>query len=122
MSIEVVTAGRTGTPDWQLDRMFESECAAAWEKENECTPTQLSQKGFEQINYAWAALETARLNFQFLEEQFGTAINSIEGTPESDKLASLYDSLIDIKLEAQKIREALHQAKHEAFMEGRCAG
>lgn len=119
----MMTAGMVkGTPDWQLDRIYESECAEAWEKENEPQPTEISRYSFESINRAWAALETAKSTFGLLESEICEALESIIGTPQSDKLASLYDTISDLALEVKEIRDELKTESHRAWEGRRFAG
>ena len=123
MELLIKTAGMThGTPDWQLDNQYEAESAAEWEKQNGTEVTALNRKSFDSLNRAWAALETARLDFESLQNYIATACQHIDGTTEGDKLASIYDTLSDLRIEVKAIREKLRNEKHEAYTDGRCAG
>ena len=116
----MITAGRTGTPDWQLDNMIEAEAAQAWENQSAARP--LAGCDYDSINNAWAALETMRISFNLLEDHFATATRQIEGTPEADKLASIFDQLSDLATEVRSIQSTLKDAKAVAFTERRYAG
>ena len=110
------TAGMTkGTPDWQLDNLFEGECAEEWEKANEPEPKALDRFDYDSITRAWTALEGARIQYELLENRICDALQRIEGTPESDKLASIYDSLTNLRLETKEIRETLKKESHKAL-------
>ena len=123
MELLIKTAGMThGTPDWQLDNQYEAESAAEWEKQNGTEVTALNRKSFDDLNRAWAALETARTEFECAEDCLCTAMKYTEGTTEGDKLTDLYQTFVDLKLDIQKIREILRTAKHIAYTDGRCAG
>ena len=122
METIIRTAGMTkGTPDWQLDRMYEEEVAQAWEDLNE-RPQPLNRFTYDTIISAWAALETGRVEFDLLEDNIAKALQHIEGTPESDKLAGLYDALVDLRIETMRIKDTLKKASHEAWQERRFAG
>lgn len=119
--VSIETAGRRGTPDWQLDRMVESAAAQAWE-DNQPEPVALSRYDFESINAAWAALETMGTSFNLLENNFADAMKFIDGTPEADKLASLFDSMADIATAVREIKKTLRVESHNAWTERRFAG
>ena len=121
MKCEIVTAGRTGTPDWQLDKLYEDECAAAWETENQ-PGIPLARIGFDALNKAWAALETARVSFDLISQQLAEAAECVADTPESDKLCELYDRLENLRTDTGAIRETLRTEKHRAFEQRRFAG
>ena len=123
MATIITTAGMAkGTPDWQLDRMYEEEVAQAWEKSNEQPPQPLNNFNYDTLISAWASLETGEMQFELLEDNLAKALQHIEGSPESDKLAELYDSMVDIRIEAMRIKDTLKQYAHKAWTERRFAG
>ena len=109
-----------GTSDWQLDRMFETECAEAWENQQE-RPVAICDCSFDRINNAWAALETARPYMDFVLQQISQAADMVMNTPPADKLNSLHDQLTDLQYEVNTIRNELKGEAHRAWVEGRIA-
>ena len=126
METIILTAGMVkGTPDWQLDNQYEAETAAEWERQNapDVEPINpLNCKNFDQINLAWAQLETMKTEFGCIETNFTNAIDAIRNTPEADKLASIFDQMSDLVLEITNIRKHLRNEAHKAWTERRFAG
>lgn len=126
METIIVTAGMAkGTPDWQLDNQYEAETAAEWERQNapDVEPINLlNRKNYDSLIGAWASLETVKTEFACIETQFANAMENIKNTPESDRLASIFDQLSDLMLEVTAIRQHLRNEAHKAWTERRFAG
>lgn len=104
------TAGMVnGTPDWQLDMMYENESAMMWEAQQEQPKANpLERFDFDALNAAHAHLSVPELDCKSIVDFIGRTIDEIPGTPEADKLASLADEVSDIYAEIKKIREKLY--------------
>lgn len=123
MEMAIRTAGMVeGTPAWQLDRMVESAASQAWEDLNEPAPRAIEKISFESLNHAWAAMETMKTSFNLLEDNFATCAEKLEGTPEADKLAGLFDKLADIATECREIQAGIREECHRAWTERRSVG
>lgn len=119
------TAGMVrGTPEWQLDNQYEAETAAEWERQNaEAEPINLlNRKDYDTLISAWAALENVKAEFGLMETNFAKAMEKIPNTPESDRLASVFDQLSDLMLEVTAIRQRVRKEAHNAWAERRFAG
>lgn len=120
--MEIVrTAGMVqGTPDWQLDMMYESESARMWEEQQVIEPVrELAKKDYDSLLEAWSALETAKMGFEMIDKYLVKAINRLDATPESYRIGSISDSLCDLADELHHIEKLLAAEKEKAFMEGR---
>lgn len=106
----VKTAGMVhGTPDWQLDRMYESELAQAWEDgqmEEKANP--LEQFDFDALNEAHSSLYVALLDCKSLVKFIGETMDAIPGTPEADKLAAISDQVSDLSADIDGICKRLY--------------
>lgn len=104
------TAGMVkGTPDWQLDKMYEDESDRLWtEQQEQPKANPLKQFGFDELNDAHSSLCVPLLDCQSIVKFIGDAINAIPGTPEADKLASIADEVSDLEAEIDKISKTLH--------------
>ena len=116
VEIKIMTAGMVhGTPDWQLDRMVESEAAAAWEDQQvKDVPKPLDSLTFNQKNEAHSSLTVVELDFKGVKKYLSDACDAIPGTPEADKLASIYDTVSDLYAEVIEIRKTIHKSMHGA--------
>lgn len=70
---------------------------------------------FNTLNDAWANLETSLGDFGGIERFVNSAMELLKGTPEHDKLASIYDSITDLEAEVMKIRTKLKAESRKAF-------
>ena len=120
------TAGMVrGTPEWQLDNQYEAETAAEWERQNapEEEPINLlNRKDYDTLISAWAALENVKAEFGLMETEFAKVMEKIPNSPESDRLASVFDQMADLMLEVTAIRQRLRNEAHKAWKERRFAG
>ena len=114
VEIKIITAGMVhGTPDWQLDRMVESEAAAAWEDQQvKEVPKPLDSFSFDQKNEAHSSLTVVDLDFSSIKKYLAEACDAIPGTPEADKMASIYDAVSDLYAEMIEIKETIHKSMH----------
>lgn len=105
------TAGMvTGTPDWQLDLMYEGESAEMWEKANEQPKEPLDFIEPNNLLEAYSKLWTAKTcDFDNALRWISEAIENLKGTPEADRLASIYDAVSDLSYEVRKIYEKAHK-------------
>ena len=95
-----------GTPDWQLDRMYEDESAKKWEEQTKRAADPMDFIEPEDLLYASTHLEVAKeVNFDNALEWISKTIDLLKGTPEADKLAEIYDRLSDLSSEMMQIHD-----------------
>ena len=111
MTTMVRTAGMVnGTPDWQLDRMWESESARKWEEQQEQPKDAFDFVEPEDLLAVYAHLNTAKeTSIDHAIEWTEKAMELIKGTPEYDKLAVLYDTLSDVGYDMMQIADKAHK-------------
>ena len=107
----VRTAGMVnGTPDWQLDRMYEDEAARAWEWLNEQPKDAFDLVEPEKLLDVYAHLDTVKdINIDHALEWIDETMELLKGTPEHDKLAMLHDALSDIGYDLMQIANKAHE-------------
>ena len=104
-------------PDSKLDAMYEVAVDRMWE---EMQPKEMEAEdpytkfSFNTLNDAWACLETSMLDFEGIQKFVDMAMGQIEGTPEHDKLGSIYDSVMDLQAEVMKIKALIRKKASEA--------
>ena len=107
-----------GTPDWQLDLMYETESAQMWAEQNsEFKPLSERFKPLKGVSrdavlHAHSNLyvvDCGELNHLFYMEQ---ALKLIAGTQEGQKLASLYDRLCDLQYDIHELSTKLEKEFH----------
>lgn len=99
------TAGMVqGTPDWQLDRMWETESAKIWEALN-AEPVSATQKlDGKKRRIACGMIEMMlHMDMAPALEWIAQAYNEVENTPAGDRLAMIYDRMSDIKTDLRCI-------------------
>lgn len=96
------------TTDRELDMMYESESAKAWEELNS-NFSQLEAKDFDSLNNASASLEVVMTDFRSVVKYMSQAIGAINETPESDKLESLLDDFETTFYEVKQIQETIQK-------------
>ena len=101
------TAGMViGTPDWQLDMMYEGESAEMWEKSNEQPKEPLDFIEEQKLLGAATKLFVAKTSdLDNALTWISEAVDLIAGTPEADKLASIYDAVSDLSYEMMQIQQ-----------------
>ena len=106
----VKTAGMVqGTPDWQLDLMYESETDRLWaEQQDQPKANPLEKFDFDALNEAHANLHVPLLDCKSIVKYIGEAIEAIPGTPEADKLASIADQISDLSADINDIYKRLY--------------
>lgn len=106
----VKTAGMVqGTPDWQLDKLYEKECDRAWEEQQEEPKSnQLEKFNFDELNDAHSNFAVIKCDCQSLVKYIGFAIDALPGTPEADKLAGISDTISDLWAEMKEISARLY--------------
>ena len=105
MSI-VVGYPRT-TSDVQLDNMIEAENEKSWNEQQIPVKEvpQMRKLNEEEIVNAFAACSVAVMCMDHSLDWIATTIERAKGTAEADKLASIYDTLSDLRYEVNKIKE-----------------
>ena len=110
MSVVIKKAGDVvGTPDWQLNLMYETESDRLWEEQNKQPEDPLDSIDMDNLLEASCNLNTAKTcdNDNALD-WIAKAIELIKGTPEAEKLADIYDRLSDLTYEMVLIHDRLH--------------
>ena len=109
MTMMIKTAGMVqGTPDWQLDRMYETESARMWEGQQEqALPAPIEKYSNDTLIEVFAKLDTMRYNFEAIVQWFGDAARMIDGTNESAKIASIADTVSDLGFEARQLQKSI---------------
>lgn len=100
----IIMAYPRTTTDAELDRMIEEECGKAW-AEQQITVTPINQPSQEQRIEADASARLALDNFNRGMEWLDTTMERVKGTPEADKLASIYDQISDLVYEVRQIKK-----------------
>lgn len=107
MSI-VVGYPRT-TSDAELERIIEADMEKAWENAQPEAPVkevpQMRKLDENQTIEAFAGCSTAVMCMDHSLNWIATTIERAKGTAEADKLASVYDTLSDLRYEVNKIKE-----------------
>lgn len=98
MTTIVRTAGMVqGTPDWQLDRMYEAECARKWEEQNK---EDSILRAIEKLNDALSLVFKA-------ESRLGSAADKVNGTPMDDKIMSVLDTMELLEVDISRLKNEL---------------
>ena len=116
MSIVIKRAGDVvGTPDWQLNRLYENESDRMWEEMNRTEISDpLDEVDTQNLLSVSTHLETAKeCDFDFALDWISKSIELIKGTPEADKLASIYDAVSDLSYEMMQIAKKAHEKWRE---------
>lgn len=95
--------------DRELDAAYEAESARIWEQQQPTESRPIEQCDFEQLNSAHSALVVALSDFDSIENFIDEAMAAIHDTPESDKLASIINAALDLKVEAKRITDELYK-------------
>lgn len=98
----IITAYPRTTTDAELDRMIEAECERAW-AEQQINITPIVQPTQEQRIDASASAQLADDNFRRGMDWLSTTMERVAGTPDADKLASIYDQMSDLAYEVRQI-------------------
>ena len=103
------TAGMVhGTPDWQLDRMYEEESARIWAQQNAEPAEPVMRISGKKRLEAWSYIEVAILaDLDLAEEWLISAHGIIRNTPQGDKLAGLIDQITDLRMDLRQIQQEI---------------
>ena len=94
------TAGMVhGTPDWQMDMMYESESARMWEEQNE------HDRNWDKMLEAVGFLNVALEQMNKVTDSLVGAKEEVENLPCEYKIGSLIESYEDLICEVEKIRQ-----------------
>lgn len=108
MTTIVRTAGMVnGTPDWQLDLMWEGESARIWEEQNAPDPYETQMKNAA-IDMKCACGDTgiSKAIYYLMDAQ-----EELKGTPMEDKVGSLIEVLEDIECDIRSLAEKYGKGK-----------
>lgn len=110
METIVRTAGMVqGTPDWQLDRLYEIESERLWEEQQEEPKANpLEKYDFDALNDAHSCFTVIKSDYRSIIKYIGFAIDAIPGTPEADKLAEISDTISDLWADMKEISAKLY--------------
>lgn len=76
---------------------------------------------YDDINEAWAYLETGDFDFTLLIKQVDGALDAIWDTPDGDRLVSVRDDLEKLRKAMAEIRASVHEASQRAYPRKRAA-
>ena len=100
----IITGYPRTTTDAELDRMIEAECERAWD-EQQITITPIAQLTQEQRIDADASARLADDNFRRGLDWLATTAERVPGTPDADRLNSIYDQISDLVHEMRQIKK-----------------
>ena len=99
MTTMVRTAGMVqGTPDWQLDRMYEGESSKAWEAQNTRTDGETLRQAAKSLDYAIGELDDAC-------DSVNEAAEALVDTPEGDRVRSILDEMEEVLKSIREMQE-----------------
>ena len=100
MTTIVRTAGMVnGTPDWQLDRMYEAKSARMWEEQN------ARDKAWDRMIEACGYLNVVGEHLDKALTSLIGAKDEVEGLDCEWKIGSIMDSCEELMCEVEKIRQ-----------------
>ena len=70
---------------------------------------------YDDINEAWACLETGDFDFALLDSQIGRAQELIDGTPDGDRLAAIKKDLESLRKAMNEAQASVHEASQRAY-------
>ena len=76
---------------------------------------------YDDINEAWACLETGDFDFTLLDSQIGRAQELIDGTPDGDRLAAIKKDLESLRKAMDEVKASVHEASQRAYPRKRAA-
>lgn len=76
---------------------------------------------YDDINEAWACLETGDFDFVLLDSQIGRAQELIDGTPDGDRLAAIMSDLESLRKAMAEVKASVHEASQRAYQRKRAA-
>lgn len=76
---------------------------------------------YDDINEAWAYLETGDFDFTLLDSQIGRAQELIDDTPDGDRLAAIMSDLESLRKAMAEVKASVHDASHRAYQRKRAA-
>ena len=82
-----------GTPDWQVDAMWEADAAAEWERLNEPDPAE------DQMKEAAGLISKGLSRIDDGLGWISDAVAILDGTPMADKVQSLMESIEDLAVD-----------------------
>lgn len=76
---------------------------------------------YDDINEAWACLETGDFDFVLLDSQIGRAQELIDDTPDGDRLAAIMSDLKSLRKAMTEVMASVHEASQRAYQRKRAA-
>lgn len=76
---------------------------------------------YDDINEAWACLETGDFDFVLLDSQICRAQELIDDTPDGDRLAAIMSDLESLRKAMAEVKTSVHEASQRAYPRKRAA-
>lgn len=76
---------------------------------------------YDDINEAWAYLETGNFDFTLLDSLIGRAQELIDDTPDGDRLAAIMSDLKSLRKAMAEVKASVHEASQRAYQRRRKA-
>ena len=93
------TAGMVqGTPDWQLDRMIETEAADQWARLNTPTDGETLRQAAKSLGYAIDELDVVC-------DSVNEAAEALKDAPEGDRVRSILDDMEQVLKDLKGMKE-----------------
>ena len=96
-----------GTPDWQLDAMWQAEAAAEWERLNEPDPAEKQMKeAAKHISEGLSEIDSGL-------DKISEAVSALYDTPMADKVQSFLDSIEDLAVDLGLLKNHYERGERE---------
>lgn len=86
---------------------------------NEMDADRYADIGYDDINEAWACLETGDFDFHLLDSELERALELIDETPDGDRLVSIKNDLATLRKDMAEVKERIHEAAKAAYSKHR---
>ena len=96
-----------GTPDWQVDAMWEADAAAEWERLNEPDPAE------DQMKESAGLISTGLSRIDDGLGWISDAVAILDGTPMADKVQSLMESIEDLAVDLGILKNHYERGERE---------
>lgn len=70
---------------------------------------------YDDINEAWACLETGDFDFTLLDSEISRAQELIDDTPDGDRLAAIKKDLESLRKAMAEVKASVHEASQRAY-------
>ena len=119
---------------WEIEDAVADHYNRLWEEMNDPETTMKIEQAidamnadpyadieYDDINEAWACLETGDFDFTLLDSQIGRAQELIDWTPDGDRLAAIKKDLESLRKAVDEVKSSVHEASQRAYPRKRAA-